>query len=170
MRLLKNATVVFDKTVSVLAVLAGSLLVFVMLSTNLGVVARYIFHQPLLWVIEFTGYSLLFMTFLGAAWLLRRERHIMVDIVVDRLKPKAQTVIGTITSILCTLVFLVICWYGAKVVWTHFQKGTFDSTMVIQFPDAYVLAIIPIGSFFLFVQSIRRTWGYLRQWRSSPKP
>ena len=44
---------------------------------------RYFLNRPLVWVLELTEYALLWVTFLGAAWLLRQGGHVQVDVIVD---------------------------------------------------------------------------------------
>ncbi|GAH24314.1 unnamed protein product, partial [marine sediment metagenome] len=63
------------------------------------ITARNLFNYSIRWVLEISEVSLLFITFMGAAWLLRREGHVSLDLLVPRLKPKTQTIINVTTSI-----------------------------------------------------------------------
>ena len=114
---------------------------------------------------EIWEYGLLYIPFLGAAWLLRIEGHVKMEMVIDRLNPKRQSVLNTITSIIGVIIFLVMTWYGAKSTWFLFQSGHYMPTD-LKPPTFLIILIIPAGSLLLFIQSLRRTHGFLRS-RSS---
>jgi C4-dicarboxylate transporter DctQ subunit len=155
---------IFDGILNVFALLSALLLAFIMLSICLEVVMRYFLNRPLVWVIEMSEYALLYITFLGTAWLLRREGHVTVDVLLVRLNPKSQAALGLFSSIIGIAISLVLIWYGSEVTWDHYQRGIFKPT-VLQFPTAPILAIIPIGSMILAMQFIRRGYLFLRKWR-----
>ena len=168
MRLLAKVSAIFDRTLDLLVFLACILFVFMMLSVDAEVIMRYFLHRPLIWVLEITEICLLYITLLGATWVLKREGHVKMDIVINRLRPRTQSLLGIISSIIVVVVFAVVAWYGAEVTWDHFLRGTYRGT-IMEIPNAYVLVIIPVGSFLLFVQFLRRTYGYLRSWRAGTK-
>ena len=161
MKLLKKVNAIFDRTITFLAFISGILLIYVMVSTDMEVVLRSLGH-PTIWIVEVASYCLLFITFLAAAWLLREEGHVSLEIVFDRLGPRAQTFFNIITSILGTIICLIITWYGLKVTWEHFRQGIFVAHE-LRTPMFIILAAIPVGSFLLFIQFIRRTYGYVRE-------
>ncbi len=89
MNWLRTVGRVFDRLNGVLAVMGATLLILVMLSVSYNVATRYFFRFSTPGMFEIWEYSLLYMTFLGAAWLLRREGHVSMDIVLNHLKPRA---------------------------------------------------------------------------------
>lgn len=143
-----------------LAFLAGILVICVMLVISADVALRFLMDRPIPWVLEATEYSLLYITFLGTAWLLKREGHVKLDFVLDRLEPRTASILNVITSILMTIVCLLLAWYGAQSTWDHFERGV-RSVKYFSLPMFAFLAIIPVGSFFLVVQSLKRTYCYL---------
>lgn len=154
----------FDKILRVLFVLACVLLIFVMLSVCLEIVMRYFVGRPQSWVVEISSYSLLFITFLSAGWVLRREGHVKIDLVLDLLSPRLRFGLNTITSVLSALMWLVITWYAGEATWDMYQ--TSERICTILEPLKYPLfAIIPVGSFILFIQSLRRTFGYVDSYK-----
>ena len=155
---------IFDRTNSLLAILASVLLAFIALSLCYDITMRYLLGRTLPWLFEVSEYSLLWITFLGAAWLLRREGHVKMDLILNRLKPRTQAIVNIITSIVSALVCLLITWYSAKVTWHFFQTGSFLLSY-LEAPKWPIMIIIPVGSFLLFIQFLRRTYGYLVRWR-----
>ena len=88
-----------------------------------------------------------------------------MDLVLAQLKPKPQAMVNIITSIIGAIVFLVIAWYGIDISWFAFQEGHFMVTLW-EPPKWPILAIIPVGSFLLSIQFLRRAYGYLRSWEA----
>lgn len=142
---------VHDRVISIMAYLAALLLFLLMLIICYEVVMRYLFRSPTGWVIEACEYALLYITFLGAAWLLRQDGHIRVDILFAFLNRKVSRVLNMTTSLVGAIACGFLLVYGVLSTWHHFQ----ESTLVIQTlntPKWVLLIIIPIGSFFLVLQ------------------
>jgi len=160
--LLTRAGAIFDRFIGFLVFLACVLLVGATLIVGLGVILRYFSGSPIVWSVEITEYSLLYICFLGAAWLLKEEGHIRVDVALNLLNPRNQALVNILTSILGAMVCLVITWYGAEITWDHFVRGV-PSMELLHIPRFLILMVIPIGSFLLFIQFLRRTYGYLEK-------
>ncbi len=169
MKLVRKVVNIFDRTLDLLALLAVVLIIFIMLSVDTEVVTRYFWGRPITGTIEVMGYCLLFITFLGAAWGLREEVHVRMDVVLNRLSTGAQSLLNIITSILSAIICLIIVWYGVVVTWESYQIN-YRAATELETPEYLVLFIIPIGSFLLFIQFLRRTYGYLQSWRVQRAP
>ncbi len=165
MKLLSKVTSIFDSTIDFLALSAAVLMIFIMLCIVADVVMRYVLSRPIFWVVEIAEYSLLWITFLGAAWLLKREGHVKMDLLINRLRPENQALLNTITSFMGAIIFLVIAWYSATVTSDLWQSGYFVSSLNLRAPKGPILAIIPAGSVLLSVQFLRRTYSYLGNFR-----
>jgi TRAP-type C4-dicarboxylate transport system permease small subunit len=111
-------------------------------------------------VIDVSAILLLYMTFLAAAWLSRSEGHVIMDLVINRLNPRHRFFLNVSTSIVGAIIFAVLTWYGAKTTWVYYKMGYWMPT-TLETPKFLVLAIIPIGSCLLFIQLLRRAYGYL---------
>jgi C4-dicarboxylate transporter, DctQ subunit len=165
---LKRFTRIFDKTNGVLAFIAGVILIYIMVTVCIEITVRY-FRHPTTWVNEIAGYGLLFMPFLGAAWLLSQEGHVKIELLTDRLRPRSRMFLSIITSSLGTLTCLVMAWYCGQITFQHFINGwTFVSLLK---PPAYIiLAVIPLGFLLLFIQFVRRTYGFAKTWQTMGRP
>lgn len=166
MNLLNKATHFFDRTIDTAAILAGFLLNFVMLIVGADVVLRYVVGCPLDWVKEITEYILLFIPFLVAAWVLKREEHVNIDLVLSAFDQSTQALVNTITSFIAAIVCLLLTWYGAKATWYFYQTDYLTPT-VLRLPKYIIISIIFIGSFLLCVQFLRRAF---RFWESRKTP
>jgi len=161
--LMQKACAVFDRIVNYFAFFAGAILIFIWLAVCTDVILRYFMNRPLNWVTDIAAFSLSAITFLGAAWLLKREGHISLDVVLNLLSPKALAAFNTMTSILSTITCLVIAFYGAEAAWDYYQRGVMTMT-VPYYPAGPVLAILPVGFFIFFIQFARRSYRYLQVW------
>ena len=95
----------FDGTIGLPFVLAGVLLMFVMLATSIDVAIRYFLNRPIVWLMEVSEAILVYVTFLGCAWVLKREGHVRIDLLLKQLKPKTQALLNMVTSVLAAIVF-----------------------------------------------------------------
>jgi len=144
----------FDKAINGMALLAGGVLVFISAAVCYSVVMRYFFRSPSIWVVQTTEYGLLWMVFLGSAWLLREKGHVSVDIVTshlsDRLKAKTDLVMYTLGGIACTVIFFFSLVYTVESI----ARGVND-VRAVTVPKWAVFGIIPVGTAFLCVQFYR---------------
>lgn len=166
MELLAKVAHIFDRTINLLAVLADALIFLMMLGMSAGVVLRlYFLGLGTGEIVELSGWSLVYITFLATAWLLKREGHVKMTLLLNQLNPRNQVWLNVVTSILCAIGCLIVTFYGAKLTWQFFQAGSI-MLGVLRAPKFITLAVIPIGSFLLFIQFLRRTYGYLGSQRS----
>jgi TRAP-type C4-dicarboxylate transport system permease small subunit len=100
---------------------------------------------------------LLYVTFLGATWLLKREGHVSVDVVVERLNPRARLWFNVIISILIGALCLVMAFSGVSATLNVYRRGVFTVT-TLEVPLALLVAVIPLGFFLLFIQFLRRAY------------
>jgi TRAP-type C4-dicarboxylate transport system permease small subunit len=107
--------------------------------------------------VEVTEYAMLYLTFLGAAWLLREEGHVRLDILFVLLKPRSRALLNSVTSILGVIVCLVLAFYGTWSTWLHYQKGlcTFSAMELLKWP---FIIVIPFGSLMLLIQFARSAY------------
>jgi TRAP-type C4-dicarboxylate transport system permease small subunit len=129
---------------------AGATLLFVAITLAIAaeVLLRYGFNSPIAWVVELSEYALLWITFLGASWVLRHGGHVRVDILLQYLSPAALRVCGMVSAGMGTLTMLVILVFGADATWTAYLRGAYKPTG-IDVPTWMVLIVIPVCSLLL---------------------
>lgn len=165
MRLLRRCAIFFDWALNAGAFLSGALIILVMASIGADVIMRYFFGHPQIWVLETTEISLLYMTFLGSAWVLKKEGHVSMDLLLNRLNHRAQAFCNGITSILGSVVCLVVAWYGTAFTLDQLARHVRRESL-LAIPTGYIVMIIPVGSLLLLLQFLRRSVGYFQQWRA----
>ncbi|MHB8918662.1 MAG: TRAP transporter small permease subunit [Desulfocucumaceae bacterium] len=146
-----------DNIVRMLAFVAGLITIFIMFAISYGVIARKFFDMPIPWVIEVSSYALLFITFLGTPWLLRVNGHIRVDLLYSALSKRNRNILNLITSVLGVITNFILLSYGLAVTVDNWQRHILVMN-ILATPKFILLAVIPLGSFFLLVEFLMRAW------------
>jgi TRAP-type C4-dicarboxylate transport system permease small subunit len=102
-----------------LALIAGVLLVSAILSVTHMVFVRYVLVQSTVWQTEYTIYSIVAATFLGAPWVLIERGHVNVDLLQMASGPGLRLVLQMLSAI-ASMVFVGLLAYAA---WYHFEEA-----------------------------------------------
>jgi TRAP-type C4-dicarboxylate transport system permease small subunit len=145
----------FDKLIYAMAFLGGMMLMFAMAAVCLEVIMRYFFNWPMSWVLQVCEFILLYAPFLAAAWVLRGDGHIKVDIVLSLMRPGFQRFIHVFSSILGFIVMVVITYYGIEVV-IELYRSNQPTLGTYRFPQFAITVAVPLGSLLVAVQFLRR--------------
>jgi TRAP-type C4-dicarboxylate transport system permease small subunit len=147
-------TKVLDRMFEFLAGVVGLILVFMTLTIGYAIFARAVGLPGPLWIVQFNEYAMLFATFLGAAWLLSKKKHVSVELVVSRFSRRTQRIFDLIHSLLGLGLCAVLCWYGTLTTIENFQRKVIH-VQAVDVPMAYLLFVIPLGFFLLVLQFVR---------------
>jgi TRAP-type C4-dicarboxylate transport system permease small subunit len=147
----------FDRLLDGMAILAGLMMLAITLMVTYAAVLRYLQTRPPIWVLQFTEYGLLWITFLGAAWLQRQDGHIRIDTVITNLPRKIRSKLGIINSIMGCLVTLIIVYFSSLYTIDLFRRDIMDVS-AINVSKYLIFCVIPFGSLVLFLQFVRDTW------------
>jgi len=123
-------------------------LAFVLFAVCLEIVMRGLFNRPQQWVSELTEYALLYITFLGTAWLQRQNGHVAVDLLTNALSERWRRHLSIVSSVIGIVIGVVFTWFGASATINALLRGAYRPT-VLEFPTWIVLAVIPIGGMVL---------------------
>ena len=134
--------------------LAGGIIALISVMVFYEVIVRYVFNSPTSWSVELTSYSLPLMTFLGAAYVLDRRRHIRVVLLVDKLSGRAQALLEAIASLIGLLFSLTLLWKGGQWVLDTYRIGEVSSTVLL-FPQWIVRLPFPMGMLLLSIQFLK---------------
>ncbi|HTO42494.1 MAG TPA: TRAP transporter small permease [Burkholderiales bacterium] len=127
----------------------------VVLLVTVDVVGRNIGLGGLPWAVEVSEYSLPLATFLAAPWLLYRNEHVRIDILLTTLPRGAARQIDRAADAVGLAVCLVFVWYGIKVIADSMHLGSMIiKTLVI--PEWWTFVPVPICFALLGVEFVRR--------------
>lgn len=126
------------------------------------ILSRFFFGESLVWVVELSGYSLLYMTFLGAPYLLEKNRHVAIDIVTENLRPRWRTPLACATALFGAAICLYAAWYGLQVTIDQYQFGSREATVLA--PRSYLLTwVFPLGMLLLAIQFLAQAVAALKR-------
>jgi TRAP-type mannitol/chloroaromatic compound transport system permease small subunit len=165
MKLSDKVSCIYDALISFLAQWASTLFIGVMLIVSFEVFMRYAMGDPQTWVVETAEYSLLFIAFLGAAYLLKNEWHIKIEMVLSHLSKRRQAMLNAGTSIIGAAICLTFTIYGSQTFWLCVEMGrrTRGAMLTLQWP---LIIVMPVGFLLLFIQFLRRSQFYYKEWKA----
>ncbi|MDP2931789.1 MAG: TRAP transporter small permease [Chloroflexota bacterium] len=165
MRAAKQAPGFLDRTMTV-GFNISQVIMAILLVVVLADVLSRLFWKPIPGAVEIAELSLLQFTFLGAAWVHRKNRHVAVDTAIQSLKPKPRAIVDIITTILSGITFVLITWYGTQAVLVSYKLGyAFGYVGPVDLPRFAVLLVIPLGSLFLLVECFRKAYQHFKRYR-----
>ncbi|MBW2105691.1 MAG: TRAP transporter small permease subunit [Deltaproteobacteria bacterium] len=152
-RTLKFIKRVYNRCINGLVYIGAGLILFMVLIISASVFLRttkYSFS----WGLEASEYILIITTFFAAGWLLKTGGHIGVDIIPNFIKGRPQDLYNGVIYSIVAIVCLVFTMVGAFTAWDAYVAGTLQVRMYT-FPKWILISLIPIGGFFLFVESVK---------------
>lgn len=143
------------------AYVAGVMILLAGLFVSYSVTVRYMHFNPPIWVLQFTEYALLWITFMGAPWLLRSEGHVRIDTFVVLMGGRLRRAAEVLVSLLGAVVCLIIVWFGAANTIDLYQRRIMD-VKGITVPEYPLFVIIPVGAALLLLQFGARAFRHFR--------
>jgi TRAP-type C4-dicarboxylate transport system permease small subunit len=134
----------------VAVVVSAGMIAFSTVAVALDILLRTFANKPILGVSELVEYALIYITFIGSAWLLRQEQHLKLDVLYNFLPKKARYFLDTVSICIILFVVFILSWYGFKATLDFFERGVYNPTL-LKFPKFLVVAPIPFGSFLMLL-------------------
>ncbi|MDG1738768.1 MAG: TRAP transporter small permease [Paracoccaceae bacterium] len=154
-----SLTKLFSKLNLICAILGAALLFFIAFIICFEVTGRALGGASRLWVIETSEYALLYITFLGAPYLLEKNMHVVLDLVYDSFKHTWRLVFQALNSGIGFLVCAILTIVGIIVVAEQFELGVREVT-VMRPHSWWLTAAFPLGAglmAFQFLEQFVRT-------------
>jgi TRAP-type transport system small permease protein len=125
----------------------ATLLIFCVITGSIviQVFARYVLNSPTAWSEELARFLMAALTMFGSAAVIRREGHIAVTVLVDRLSGPVLWTVNLVRDVLVIGMAGTIAWYGFGLA----MIGRRQLSPGMEIPMAYPYAAIPIGAFFI---------------------
>ena len=148
---LQSMRAIFGRINLVCAVIAAALLFAIASIVCFEVVGRALGAPSRLWVIEASEYALLFITFLGAPYLLQLNQHVVMDLLINGLSGARKRASEFINGLIGLAVCVILTYVGLQVVFDQFDLGTREVT-VMRPLSWWITAAMPIGTGLMAVQ------------------
>ena len=115
------------------------------------------------WLEEFTIYAFSWLTYFGAANVLRNDGHLCVSAItnmVGKKSPKARKVIAVISYIIVAVFCCIVCYYSTNLVLRYLRTGS-RSTNVRWIKMGWIFMQIPINYVVYILFEIEKIWGVI---------
>ncbi|QBF33203.1 TRAP transporter small permease [Thalassococcus sp. S3] len=138
-----------------MAGVAGATLIWLMISVITSVVMRNLGLQPFAWLFTSTEYGILYMTMLGAPWLVREKGHVHIELVTAALPAPLRRIVSRGVALACVAVSLILAWKGLELFLTNIERNDYDVRayftprwiLTISFPIAFGMMAIEFSRF-----------------------
>jgi tripartite ATP-independent transporter DctM subunit len=112
--------------------------IFVLLA---GVIARYVFHSPLVWGDELASILFLWLSMLGAVVALRRGEHMRMTALLSGASPAVRAWLD-VAAIAASLCFMLMVLPHA---WEYASEEAVVTTPALEISNAWRAAALPVG-------------------------
>lgn len=126
------------------------LLAVMVCTTFVQVFFRYVIFHSLPWSEEVSRYALVWLTFIGASYGIKRGIHVAVEALVLALPPHGRRVLKTLSCLLMALLGVVLAVYGLKL--AQVNMGQLSPSLHI--PIGLVYAALPVGGVLILIHAL----------------
>ena len=151
-------TKVYNTLLYGMATISGLMLIWIMVSVIASVVMRNLGLQPFTWLFTSAEYGLLYMTMLGAPWLVREKGHVHIELVTAALPDGPRHMLSRAVAAACVLVCVILTWKGIELVMTNIERGDFD-TRAYYYPRWLLTIAFPLSFGLMAVEFSRFVFG-----------
>ncbi|MDQ0428782.1 TRAP-type C4-dicarboxylate transport system permease small subunit [Planomicrobium stackebrandtii] len=127
----------------VLNIIMGLLVTVVFLQ----VIFRFILNSPLAWTEELARYSLIWLTFLGAAYAMSTKAHIGMEFFVNLFGVSVRKALYIAATFASLLFFLLMVIEGYDLA----MQGMSQTSPVLRIPMGMIYMIIPVSGVVLII-------------------
>jgi C4-dicarboxylate transporter, DctQ subunit len=159
MREVAGASVrLYNGLVNLMAFIAAATLVWLMVAIVWSVTMRNLGLQPHAWLFTSTEYGILYMTMLGAPWLVRRRGHVHIELVTAALPDWLRQIVSRAVALGCVLICAYLAWRGLLLVLTNIERMDFDVRAYF-FPRWMLTVAFPLSFGLMAIEFARFVFG-----------
>ena len=133
-----------------LIVILIGLLCLLLITVLWQVFSRFILHSPSSFTDEFSRYLLIWLSFLGSAYLVTLQEHIAITILSDKLDRKHYVILKY--SVILVFSVLVMIIGGFSLVKTMLEMNQLSSALQLQVGWVYI--VLPISGILISIFSL----------------
>jgi tripartite ATP-independent transporter DctM subunit len=133
-------------------IVAAALLVVIIGVLLLGVISRYVFSLPIVWIDEVSSISFLWLAMLGAAMAIDRNEHLRLTLFVSRMSERRRAFAETL-GLTITAAFVGAMIYPAI---DYVIEESFVTTPALNIPNSWRVSAIAVGLVLMFLLAARQ--------------
>lgn len=132
--------------------------------TFLGVIWRYFFKNPFIWLEEAQLWLIVWTVCFGSSAVFRYEGHISIDVLVDMLPKSVQKIIQIIVYLVVIVVLVFLLINGIRYV--QQLAGSHRVTGILKIPYSLIYSAFPIGVVMMVFSFSQSTYNELFKTRN----
>ena len=117
-----------------------------------GVMARYVFHAPLVWTDELASILFLWLAMLGSVIALQRMEHMRLTAVIGGMSPTSRTRTEALASAAVAVFLLMV----VPAAWDYASDQWFIETPALGIHDTYRSIALLVGSVLMVITALTR--------------
>lgn len=123
---------------------------------------RYVLNDSLAWTEEIARYLLMWVTFIGAAIVMRRRTNISVEMLEHFLPGLPGRLLRALVDVITVGFMICLAWFAITIAERmHIQRMT-----IIEWPMSVVYAGVALGIFLTLFRAVQNFWQNMRAgWR-----
>ena len=125
-----------------------------------GILARCVFHKPIVWSDELAGILFLWLAMLGSVIAFQRGEHMRMTALVGMLGPRARAFLDVV-AVAAPLAFLLLVLHPA---YEFAADEIYITTPALEIPNAWRAAALPVGIGLMLLVALLRL-GQVSDWR-----
>ena len=137
------------------AYIAAVIVGLMALAVTFDVLARNLGWGNTGWVVELSEYSLPVATLLVAPYLLYRNEHVRLDILLTLMPRRGALFLERCADIVGMMICAVFIWYSAKLIYDSAQLGSMV-VKTLSIPEWWQYALLPVSFSLLAIEFARR--------------
>ena len=106
-----------------------------------GILARYVFHKPIVWSDELAAILFLWLAMLGSVIAFQRGEHMRMTAIVGMLGPRARAFLDVV-AVAAALAFLVLIVHPA---YEFAAEEVYVTTPALEIANSWRAAAMPVG-------------------------
>jgi TRAP-type C4-dicarboxylate transport system permease small subunit len=146
-----------NRLASASALAATVILAAMTLGVLYDVAMRDLFNAPTLWAVEYTGYGMAWIGFLGASEVLRMGEHVGIRVLTDHVGPAMRGFLSRFASLVVALTAGYLAVVGTQWTIDAYRLGEVSDT-VLHTPQFVVRIAFPLGMALVALVSLTRLW------------
>jgi TRAP-type C4-dicarboxylate transport system permease small subunit len=122
------------------------------------VVARYFFNAPTSWASALASYALCGIIFLATPELTRKNMHIVINVLTDRMLVRHAAYLQRVVTLACAATCLFAAWVVGTMAFAQYQQGI-ETILSWPVPKWPLTALIAYGLLSAGIYFIRHLFG-----------
>ena len=151
----------YERVAAGLAGLAALLILMMSVWITYDVLSRYFFDAASPWAFDLSEYALVWITFLGAPWVLLQDRHVRIEILVDSLPVWLQRVLGVLVCLVALLTCAILTWRTGIAALEYYERNVM-MPRIWRIPRILPYCVVPFSGAMLTMGFALRLGLYLR--------